>query len=195
MRSLRLVLGAILVFSPLASHASLIGQDVACNVDSPFPDLFECSTTDPQTVGDGAEFQLLWFDQAAWDVDIGAESILLTYLLQSSFQWGGAIDVFLNLFDLSWGEGGGTIVDAITTFSGITLGPDGPPVPDGGLDATFTVDSVTLRFNAGETTNWQVGSSMLVELVTEHTSVPEPTTLALLGIGLLGMGLARRRKV
>ena len=39
------------------------------------------------------------------------------------------------------------------------------------------------------------GASIDGVIIEEPTGVPEPGTLALLGIGLLGMGMARRRKV
>ena len=40
----------------------------------------------------------------------------------------------------------------------------------------------------------EFGQTIERELILNSTTVPEPGTLALFGIGLLGMGLARRRK-
>jgi len=43
-------------------------------------------------------------------------------------------------------------------------------------------------------TDWNVGIDNIVFNVTSDKSVPEPGTLALLGLGLAGLGLTRRRK-
>ena len=98
-------------------------------------------------------------------------------------QWLGGYT--LEIRDLDWvGVPGGILVDVEWSFTGIYCCGGEPNVfniTDHGFDVGYMHQvpdqDETITFN----------------LITNHT-VPEPTTLALFGIGLAGMGLARRRK-
>jgi len=87
----------------------------------------------------------------------------------------GSLDITFNAYDA-----GGILLESITATS---IFPDF-------VFTTFSVGGIA-RIDAlqpSDSWGWSLDD------LTYTTSVPEPGTLALLGIGLLGMGAARRRK-
>jgi hypothetical protein len=56
---------------------------------------------------------------------------------------------------------------------------------------------VTPIFNDFHTNSWECNNCVPVRLIAAGsiTSVPEPGTIALLGVGLVGFGLSRRRRI
>ena len=56
--------------------------------------------------------------------------------------------------------------------------------------ASFTASAITLNINGA----WEAQDRVRVDLITGVTQLPEPATLALFGLGLLGLGVTARRR-
>lgn len=161
---------ALSAILPGVAKATLIGDEVNLEI---FANGQSISGLLTETVGDGVEFN----PQNRLTFDVGASSIEITSLI-GSVRFSTNIDFVFT--DLDWVGETGVIVDVLLD-----------PVQGIG-SVSFTEDSVT--FSVLEFDRVSPGVLASIELVTRHASVPEPGTLALLGLGLAGLAAVRQRR-
>ena len=196
MRQMKLIIAALLTAAPIATMADTITLDFETGAPCAF-----VSTTPLTTLGnvsfagvDGTGGSILnecgnfgqnarsGTDFYAFNTGAGSGTIV-------DLTFGGLIDSFSIWASQGRGTGTTFIAEAFDIASvlldSFTLNPVNP---DWGLLSLSAsgINSVRLTFTGR--------CCGIYDDLTYTTSVPEPGTLALLGIGLFGMGLARRRK-
>ena len=170
--------GTLLVLVAPA-QASLIGQTVNCfqlGDGTPGGGFLPCRPRGSAIVGPVAEF-----NTGEFSIDLGAESVTLRELAPVNF----GSTFFLTLTDLVWSNDPTATITGIANFSasGVTGMEES--------DVSVFDNAIVLNYT---NTRWSSGSIVSFDLVTSHRQLPEPASLALLGIGLLGLGVAVRRK-
>jgi hypothetical protein len=161
------LLGGLLAVK--SAEASLIGSTATCATSS---ENFSCNVNSATVVDPGVEFQLRVVSNPLWEVDIDADSLTISYVSSGSSGTSGTVYEF----------GGLLAATGIKNFSTSTEIGSSQFLLSGGV------------LSADLSGFWTQGSWVRISFDILTTSVPEPATLALLGLGLVGMGYARRRK-
>lgn len=171
------------------ANASLIGDTVSVERDATgccgFPSL-EPST---QVIGPGGTT----FISALHDVLVESTRItLLGKNTSGSFYTGSTLaDQFADIFDLDFfGAPGGLVDISVSVIGDLGLSSGLPFNPI--TDVQFDAHSVQVRL-AG--LQYSEGSRVVIDLLTDAATVPEPPTLPLIAIAALGFAIRRRMKL
>ena len=174
--------GTLLVLAAPA-QAALIGQTVNASFNS--LSSWSLNRTSATVSATAREFVFTNAPSRRITVDVRDSSI--------DFQYNNIFNIFFFPGDLSITIGGLTWAPNPRVIIGVNVTEFDEPNSIGGFGAniaSFTDSSVTLALNGV----WDGRDRVRIDLITGPAQLPEPASFALFGVGLLGLGIAVRRR-
>ncbi len=174
MKVYQLCLLASLALFANTAQATLIGQSIECDADG----FFSLCNPTSAVIGSGIEFDIeSVVSNYHWSLDIGVNSITFQDL-SSGGSSGGHGQVYLTGFDFN------DIIGIEGFFTDVSSGIEVS-------DISFTSNSITID---ARNTYWSPLQFLSFNVVTSSSSIPEPASIVLLGLGLFGIGFSRKNK-